>query len=219
MIVLIVVFTLAGWLGTAAHAASPSGAAPTPPAPPGRVDLLAQRLAKDPIQVTDHAVRELGPDTAARLRALTGRLGVPVYFVVEPRRMPGDVRAEELIPLLHDRLAKDGLYVVTDPTGSGGAQQFGGSLPADRAWTTAYLEMPYEAKFLDYVQRFVEILTAPNVAQRIKERRPRPEDTTPSRGEVRDRKEMTALGIGSAVSGVPLLAGLVVMRLRKKARR
>jgi hypothetical protein len=79
--------------------------------------------------------------------------------------------------------------------------------------------MPYEAKFLDYVQRFVEILTAPNVAQRIKERRPRPEDTTPSRSEVRDRKEMTALGIGSAVSGVPLLAGLVVMRLRKKARR
>jgi hypothetical protein len=216
LIVLIVVFMVVGGFGTAAQASSPGGAAP---APPTRAELLAQRLAKDPIQVTDHALRELSPGTAARIRALVARLGVPVYFVVEPDGLPPGTDPGELIPLLHDRLRKDGLYVVTDASGSGSALQYGGSLPADRAWTTASLELPSDATLIEYVQRFVEVLTAPDVAKRIQQRRRSPEDRTPSRGDVRDRKEMTALGIGTALSGVPLLAGLVVMRLRKKAGR
>jgi len=210
--VMIVALALFGLSGTA-HAS------PAAPSPPGRADLLAERLAKDPIQVTDHALRDLRPGTAARIRALVARLGVPVYVVVGPPRLPEGTRSRDLIPLLRDRLGKDGVYLVTDPDAGGTAQQFGGSLPVDRAWTVAALELPYEADIADHVQRWVEILTAPNVARRIDQRRPRPEDTTPSRGEVRDRKEMTAFGVGTALGCVPLLTFLIVARLRKAARR
>jgi hypothetical protein len=205
--------------GTAAALPGTAAAAPEPPgrtAPPGRADVLAERLARDPVQITDHALREVRPGDAARFKAVLSRLGVPVYLVVEPDSLPRiEDSARNLIPLLHDRLGKDGIYIVTDPSGYGAARQFGGSLPADRAWTVASLELPYRAGVLEHVERFVEILTSPNPAQRISERRPKPEEP-PTQGEIRDRKEMAAMGAGTALGGVPLLAFLLVRWVRRE---
>lgn len=218
MIVALVALALvAGWSGTAAHASAVPHRVPSEP-PSGRADLLAERLETEPVQVTDHMLRVTPPDTANRIKALVARLGVPVYVVVAPRIIAGgtaDGGPAEMIPLLYDRLRKDGIYLVTDTRGSGAARQYGGSLPAEDAWRTASLELPFDADVVRHVQRFVEILTAPDVAKRIRERRPRPEDTTPSRGEVRDRKEMAAFGAGIALGGIPLLAVLIVTRLRR----
>ncbi|HEX2313771.1 MAG TPA: hypothetical protein VHJ17_08565 [Thermomonospora sp.] len=189
------------------------------PGPAGsRADRLAALLARDPVQVTDHAPRELPADTEARIRAAVARLRVPVYVVVAP--LPSsiddpDTRADRLIPLLRDRLGKDGIYVVTGSSGFGTARQYGGSLPVDRAWSTAEYELPYDATVAQVVERFVEILTAPDVEARIEHRREAPEDDSPSRGEIRDRKEMAAMGAGALVGGLPLLFLLFRQRVRR----
>ncbi|MFB4314716.1 hypothetical protein [Actinomadura sp. 21ATH] len=196
----------------AAHAAAPD--------PPGRADLLARRLARDPIQITDHAPREIPADAAARIRAHLARLNVPAYVVVGPGPLPISTIPDRdtLIPLLHDRLRKDGLYIVTDHRGSGEARQYGGSLPAGRAWLTARLELPYDAGVVAHVERFVEILTAPDVAKRIEQRRSRP-PAPPyrDRSAERDRKEMLAMAGGTAAGALAAAAALAVWR--RKARR
>ncbi|MFF5263903.1 hypothetical protein ACFY4C_33675 [Actinomadura viridis] len=212
LIVTVVLFALAALPAVAgtAHAA---------PAP-GRADLLARRLASDPVQVTDHEPRALPGDTAAQIRALVGRLGVPVYVVVGPTMLPRSESAGpgELIPLLHDRLRKNGVYIVTDADGGGSARQYGGSLPVDRAWSTARFELPYDAGVIAHVRRFVEIMTAPDVARRIDERRPAPERPRRDRGAERDRKEMLAMAAGTAAGATALLVPLAVRRRRKVRR-
>jgi hypothetical protein len=192
------------------------------PGPGGSLaDRLAGLLAKDPVQVTDHAPREVPADTEARIRAAVGRLRVPVYVVVAPPPSSiddPDSRADRLIPLLRDRLGKDGIYVVTGSSGFGTARQFGGSLPVDRAWSTAEYELPYDATVAQVVERFVEILTAPDVEARIERRREAPEDDSPSRGDIRDRKEMAAMGAGALIGGLPLLFLLFRNRIRRSRR-
>lgn len=202
-----------------AHAASA-------PDPPGRADLLAERLARDPIQVTDHEPLAVPPGTAARIRALLAPLKAPVYVVVEPGGLPSSLTGpgSEFIPILRDRLGEDGVYIVAEPSGRGDARQYGGSLPAERAWTTAEMELPFDAGVIAHVERFVEIMTAPDVQKRIEDRRPRPEETEdadedgPSPSDVRDRKEMTALAGGSALGALPMLVALVVLTRRKAGR-
>ncbi|RAY12182.1 hypothetical protein DPM19_26020 [Actinomadura craniellae] len=207
------------WLVTVLGVVSALAAGPVNSAhaePPTRADVLAARLAKDPVQVTDHAPRELPADTAARIRAAVGRLGVPCYVVVG---LPGlDERPGELIPLLRDRLGRDGVYLVTDPAGGGTARQYGGSLPVTDAWLAAGRELPYDAGAARHVERFVEILRDPNAGRRIAERwrTPRPERRDLS--EERDRREMAALGGGAVLGGLPVLVLLVVRRRIRRAR-
>ncbi|MFI0349350.1 hypothetical protein [Actinomadura sp. 9N407] len=190
------------------------------PAPPSRADLLAERLAADPIHVTDHAPREVPADAArARIRALVARLGVPAYVVVGPASLPvSQIDNRDLIPLLHDRLNKDGVYIVTNASGNGSARQYGGSLPAEQAWLTARIELPYKADVVAHVERFVEIMTAPDIAARITRRREAVEPPRRDLGGERDRKEQRAMVIGTAIGTLPVILLLAVLRLRKARR-
>jgi hypothetical protein len=212
---------LPGLLGAAAHASS----TPSPPRPdaraPSRADRLARLLAADPVHVTDHALRRTPPGTAERIKAQTARLGVPVHVVVEPRLRNGTVPPSQLIPMLRRRLRRDGIYIVTSPGGYGAARQYGGSLPAGPAWDTTYLELPEDADAADRVQRFVEILTAPDPARRIAQRRPRPDSAAERRDKEIERKELMAFGTGMAITGGGVFLLLLGGRLsweRKQAK-
>ncbi|MEO5877344.1 MAG: hypothetical protein ABIS86_14570 [Streptosporangiaceae bacterium] len=167
--------------------------------------------------MTDHVLRVLPPDSAERIRAVLAPLGVRFYVVVESPSLSFEERQrpEELISLLHDRLERDGVYLVTDPSGSGTARQFGGSLPVSDAWLTARVELPYAAGAVEHVERFVEILRSPDVSARIKERRRAPESEYRSRSDARDRAEMTAFVAGTALTGLPLI-GVLAWRGRRR---
>ncbi|MEO3786786.1 hypothetical protein ABGB12_25955 [Actinocorallia sp. B10E7] len=189
---------------------------------PSRADLLAQRLEKDPVQVTDHEPRAIPEGAAERIEKTLEALGEPFFVVVETSEVStraGREQPGELISLLHDRMRKDGIYLVTNSRGNGTARQYGGARPVERAWSTAQSELPYDAGVTRHVERFVEILRAPDVNARIEARREAPESEYRSRSEERDRTEMTALGIGAALSGLPLIALLVFNVLRKGKRK
>ncbi|WP_433338101.1 hypothetical protein [Spirillospora sp. CA-294931] len=191
---------------------SPAGAKPRPVS---RADHLAAQLRRDPVYVTDHAPRALTPDTAARIRAALGRLGVPYYVAVTPEILGGGQDSGDLVPLLRDRLRRDGLYVVVTPASTGGAaRQFGGgrALPVEDAWAAMEAETAYDAGATARIERFVEIA----LSGRARERRDNPRKAAKSRvraaldrDDASERRarwiEAGALGAGSALSGVPLL--------------
>ncbi|GAA0953106.1 hypothetical protein GCM10009550_34670 [Actinocorallia libanotica] len=184
-------------------------------------DLLAERLAEKPVLVTDHELREIPEGTAERLEQALSGLGVPYFVVVRSSGIHFDERKtpDELAVLLHERLQKDGIYLVTDARGSGTARQYGGSWPVERAWGVAGRELSYDAGVAQQVERFVEILRAPDVEARLKEVREAPESAYAKRSRERDRAEMRALVLGSVLGAAVVLVPLCVSLVRKRVRR
>lgn len=213
-----------------AGVSTPAGAAPSERADVlTRADHLAAALRRDPVYVTDHAARSVAPGTAARIRASVARLGVPVYVAVTPTTGLGDQSpGDSLVVLLRDRMRKDGIYVVVDPSGGHGeARQFGGSrrLPVDDAWSAAKYESAYDARADDVVARFVDIALSGRAKERRDHPRPRPKSATRKALDADDaadrraeRVEKAAFGGGAALTGLPLLALLVVLRVRRERR-
>ncbi|MFI0368731.1 hypothetical protein ACH35V_12675 [Actinomadura sp. 1N219] len=196
-----------------------------------RADHLAAALRRDPVYVTDHAPRSLPPDAAARIKASVARLGVPAYVAVTPtlglgEQNPGD--SLSLVALLRDRLGKDGVYVVVDPSGGHGeARQFGGSrrLPVDDAWWAAKFELAHDVSAPDMIGRFVEIALSGRARERRDHPGPRPESATrkalnaDDRADRRaDRIEKAAFGGGAALGGLPILGLLIARRVRRAKR-
>ncbi|MCW2916754.1 MAG: hypothetical protein JWN52_4822 [Actinomycetia bacterium] len=188
---------------------------------PSRADFLAAQLRKDPVYVTDNAPERLPPGTAARIKASVSRLGVPVYLVValmNLSRTDAD-QADTLVPLLHDRLGKDGIYIVAGPDGFGAAQQYGGSLPVAHAWDTTDRELPSRPGVVKYIDHFVELLRSGHAEDRYRNPQRAPETTeraTPDPYDEKDRKETQAVELGSVLSALPLLGLLIFRRLRKR---
>ncbi|MDX6738724.1 hypothetical protein [Actinocorallia sp. A-T 12471] len=198
---------IAGFVLLLGLSGGPATAAP--PDPPSRADLVAEALAEDPVQITDHEARVLDPAAArAAVKAALDPLGVPYYVVVTPRHifLKEFTRPEQFIPILHDRLQKDGLYVVTDTTGNGFARVYGASLPAQDAWRATRKEMAYDAGVVEHFTRFGEILADPDPSARIAAATDAPGYV--SRSDSRDRIEMTAMGLGTLVGAV--LVGIPV---------
>ena len=196
--------------------------------PPSRADHLAAQLRRDPVYVTDHAPRALPPDTAARIKAAVARLGVPAYVAVTPLVGVGNPNPNEpLVPLLHDRLRRDGLYLVVSPRGLGGGEvrQFGGgrSIPVEDAWRAAEAELPSDATAPERVERFVDIALSGRARERAENPPPKPKSKLRKELDAADaaerraaRLEWAAFGGGAALSGVPLLAWLTRNRHRRR---
>ncbi|WP_460301702.1 hypothetical protein [Actinocorallia aurea] len=202
---------------------SGAGPAAAAPEPPGRTELVAEALAEEPVQVTDAEARLFDPEALrADIKTALDPLGMPYYVVVEPQNMFFDeyTRPEDLIPILHDRLGEDGLYVVTDTSGGGTAQAFGSALPADDAWRAARRELTYGTPLIEQLVRFTEMLSAPDPVARVSAATRAPEPVYAS--DERDRVEMTALGVGAVVGalllGIPLLLNLVLKPRRARRR-
>ncbi|TYK45397.1 hypothetical protein [Actinomadura decatromicini] len=204
-------------------------AAAAPAEAPSRADHLAAALRRDPVYVTDHSPRSLPPDAAARIRASAARLGGPVYVAVTPTTGVGPWNpGDSLAALLHDRMRRDGVYIVVAPRGGDGeARQFGAGrrLPLKDAWLAAEFESASDASAPDVIARFVDIALSGRAEERRRHPRPAPRSKTrvaldayDAADRRADRAEKAAFGGGAALSGLPILALLVGFRVRRARR-
>lgn len=195
--------------------------------PRTRADHLAAELRRDPVYVTDHTPRVLPPDTAERIKASVARLGVPTYVAVTPTSGLGETNpAQSLVPLLRDRLRRDGVYLVIPPgIGSGEARQFGGGrrLPVEDAWRATQRELPSDATAPEQVERFVEVALSGRARERAERLGPRPKselrkalDADNAADRRAENAESRVFRGSAALSAVLVLAGLILYRVRKE---
>lgn len=200
--------------GTAAQAAPSATSTDTQAA------YLAAQLRTDPVYVTDQLPREIPQSTARDFAKVAQRTGVPTYVLVLPAQATTGVG---LLDAVHDRLGKDGLYVLIDESTVTEAEAYGVRAPAKDAATAAFYELPYDAGPLRSFERFADAIAqgAEKAAARAESAREKynagdePADLYigPS-----DRENQSTL-TGVAITGVPLLMLLLVPYVRRWWRR
>ncbi|GAB2876746.1 hypothetical protein GCM10027074_51020 [Streptomyces deserti] len=197
-------------------AATPAQAAE----PSTQAAYLADRLRENPVHVTDQLPREIPKSTAPAFAKLAQRTGVPTYVLVLPGLSALD--GKELLGAVHDRLDRDGLYVLLDESTVTDAAAYGVRAPADDAATVARYELPYDAGPLRSFERFVEVvaLGEGKAAERAEAAREKYRDDEPAEMYIgpSDRENQSFL-TGILFTGVPLLVLLVMSRARRYVRR
>lgn len=206
-----------------AAAVPPASAAPRDDAgdaPADRAVYLAERLRENPVYISDQVPRVAPLSSAPDFRKQAARTGVPTYVVLLPGQTVLSDR-QGLLAQLHDRLGRDGLYILLED-GSAGlrAETYGVDVPAEQAARATLYELTYDAGPLQQLTRFVDVLKA---GDREAARRARaaaeddsgsePERLHPSRT---DREDQSFLA-GILLTAVPLLvasAGLLLRRSR-----
>jgi hypothetical protein len=178
---------------------------------------LADRLRTNPVYVTDQLPREVPQSTAPAFAEVAERTGVPTYVIVLPALSATD---PGLLDAVHERLGRDGLYVLIDESQVADAVAHGVDVPADDAGTVALYEVPYDAGPLRRFERFVEVIAQGDekaAAARAEAARARYDDggepaalyIGPS-----DRSDQSSL-TGVLLTGVPLLILLLVPYVRR----
>ncbi|MDN3024809.1 hypothetical protein [Streptomyces sp. S.PB5] len=180
---------------------------------------LADRLRENPVYVSDQLPREIPKSTTPDFAKLAERTGVPTYVLVLPgQAAPG----HQLLGTVHDRLGKDGLYVLLDETQVADATAYGVDVPADAAATATTYELPYDAGPLLHFERFVDVLTQgeAKAAARAEAAREKYADGSPPDMYITqsDRDSQSFL-TGLAMTGTPLLILLLVPYVRRWWRR
>ncbi|MFD4477487.1 hypothetical protein ACFWPU_15430 [Streptomyces sp. NPDC058471] len=188
---------------------------------PTQAASLAALLRSDPVYVTDQLPREIPRSTAPEFAKLAKRTGVPTYVLVLPDQ---GTDAERLLAAVHDRLGRDGLYVLVDDMGVAGATAFGVRAPADDASTVALYELPYDAGPLLSFERFTDVIAlgGKKAAERADTAREEHERTGGDEPEMHidpvDRDNQSFV-TGIALTGVPLLIICVSPYVRRWWRR
>ncbi|MFD3842105.1 hypothetical protein ACFWWC_38520 [Streptomyces sp. NPDC058642] len=201
-------------LGTAAQAAPSATSTDTQAA------YLAAQLRTDPVYVTDQLPREIPQSTAPDFAKLAQRTGVPTYVLVLPAQA---TTGSGLLDAVHDRLGKDGLYVLIDESTVTEAEAYGVQAPAEDAATVALYELPYDAGPLRSFERFADAIAqgAEKAAARAESAREKygagdePADLYIGPSDREDQSTLT----GVAITGVPLLMLLLVPYVRRWWRR
>ncbi|CAL9537144.1 hypothetical protein [Streptomyces sp. enrichment culture] len=190
------------------------------PAAPTQAAYLADRLREQPVYVTDQLPRAVPRSTAAEFARLAKGTGVPTYVLVLPAESVRD--GKELLGAVHDRLGRDGLYVLVDDHGVTDATAFGVRAPADDAWSAQLYELPYDAGPLLSFERFAEVVaqgpekaSARAEAARAKYEHDEPEAMYIGPSDRRNQSFLT----GILLSGVPLLILLLAAYGRRLRRR
>ncbi|MEU5892818.1 hypothetical protein ABZ835_39160 [Streptomyces sp. NPDC047461] len=181
---------------------------------------LAAQLRTDPVYVTDQLPREIPQSTARDFAKVAQRTGVPTYVLVLPAQATTDV---DLLDAVHDRLGKDGLYVLIDESTVSEAEAYGVQAPAEDAATVAFYELPYDAGPLRSFGRFADTVAqgAEKAAARAESAREKynaggePADLYIGPSDREDQSTLT----GMAITGVPLLMLLLVPYVRRWWRR
>ncbi|WP_229871752.1 hypothetical protein [Streptomyces longisporoflavus] len=214
--------------------AGPAGAAPFPTDPsstalapaddndaPTQAAALAALLRDNPVHVTDQLPRDIPRSAAPEFANLAKRTGVPTYVLVLPDQGSGD----RLLAAVHDRLGRDGLYVLVDEMGVADAAAFGVRAPADDASTVALYELPYDAGPLLSFERFTDVIAlgGKKAAERANAAR---EKNEASGGEGVEElhidpvdRDNQSFVTGIALTGVPLLILLLSPYVRRWIRR
>ncbi|MGP4044753.1 hypothetical protein [Streptomyces sp. 2A115] len=214
--VLALVLLLLSALLTATSTAIPARAADTTQAA-----HLADRLRTNPVYVTDQLPREIPQSTTSDFARLAKGTGVPTYVLVLADRHTG----EALLGAVHDRLGRDGVYVLVDNVGVTDAVAYGVRAPADDAATVTSYELPYDAGPLKSFERFAEVVAlggekaaARAEAAREKHGSGTGEDPEPLYIGPTDRDNQSFL-TGILLVGVPLLILLLTTFVRRWRRR
>ncbi|NLU66894.1 hypothetical protein [Streptomyces sp. HNM0574] len=185
---------------------------------------LAERLRENPVYVTDQAPRVTPRSSAPAFAEQAKRTGVPTYVMV----LPSGVTAgqTDLLPAVHDRLGKDGLYLLLNDRGyQTEAAAFGVDVPYEEAGRAALYESPHDATSLEYLTRFVDILRlGPAGAEARAESAERKygvdSGNEPERAYVTawEREEQSRL-TGLLLGGVPVLVVGLGWCVRRRGRR
>jgi hypothetical protein len=139
--------------------------------PVTKADYIAAQLAHDPVFITDAAPRDITPKDAQRIRAAIKRMPVPTYAAVvaetdeqhDPQGTP-----DRLIALLHDKLGRNGVYLVVPSSGIGvTAEQFGENLPLQPAEREVTFSQPYNAGPARSIERFVDNIRSGQAQERF----------------------------------------------------
>ncbi|GAA3087608.1 hypothetical protein GCM10010449_08930 [Streptomyces rectiviolaceus] len=200
-----------------AHAAAKSGTATAPT----QAAALADLLRADPVYVTDQLPRDVPRSTAPQFKKLAQRTKVPTYVLVLPEQGVG---SDRLLAAVHDRLGRDGLYVLVDDMGVAEATAFGVRAPADDASTVALYELPYDAGPLLSFERFTDVIAqgGEKAAERAEAAREKHGETGGEAAKMHidpvDRDNQSFV-TGIALSGVPLLIVGISPYVRRWRRR
>ncbi|MCT7352092.1 hypothetical protein N4P33_07880 [Streptomyces sp. 15-116A] len=201
-------------------AAPQAQAEPQPrPRAQSQAAYLADRLRTHPVHVTDQLPREVPLSLADDFARVAKRTGVPTYVLVLPGQ---SAREDGLLAEVHDRLGRDGLYVLIDESEVTEARAHGVRVPAEAAATVVRYELPFDAGPLRAFERFVEVATmAPEDAEKLAAAASEAygEDGGPADLYIgpADRRNQSFL-TGIAVTGVPLSILLLVPYIRRRRR-
>lgn len=184
--------------------------------PPTQATHLADHLRENPVYVTDQLPRAVPRSTAPAFARLAERTGVPTYVLVLPSRSGTEGR--ELLGAVHDRLGRDGLYVLLDESTVSVAAAYGVRAPAEDATTVVLYEVPYDAGPVRSFERFVEVVAqgGTKAAERAEAARERYQDDEPAEMYIgpADRRNQSFL-TGILLCGVPVLIVLTVPCVRR----
>ncbi|WP_409236972.1 hypothetical protein [Streptomyces sp. PA5.6] len=216
-------------------AATPASAAAPQPSPQDSTQAaaLAAHLRKNPVYVTDQLPRAVprstAPDYAEVAEGIRKRTGVRTYVLVVPEPGAG-TESKALLGAVHDRLGRDGLYVLVDEYSVSQAVAFGVRAPAKDAWTAQLYELPSDAGPLLSFERFADVvvLSPEKAARRAEAARDKygSHGANGARGEEpdelhigpTDRRNQSFL-TGIALTGLPLLVLLISPYVRRWWRR
>jgi hypothetical protein len=199
---------------TRAATATPARAAD--PAPVTQAAYLADRLRENPVHVTDQLPREVPRSMAPDFTRLAKKTGVPTYVLVLP--MLSSTDGEQLLGAVHDRLGRDGLYVLIEGTDVAEARAYGVRAPTDAAVTVTRYELAYDAGPLLSFERFVDVIAQgeEKAASRAEAARERYRDDEPAEMYIgpSDRQNQSFL-TGILLTGVPLSILLLAAYARR----
>ncbi len=149
---------------------APPAAAADRPQQPDRARVIAEGLARDPLYVDPARAKLLDPALQRRLRDRIGASKVPIYAVVAPNHPrssdPYEGDPEILLAFVHDRLRRDGVYVIADEDGDDlVAQEYG----VERDAETAALLGEYGDPLRVSLPRFVDVVASGTAEERYEE--------------------------------------------------
>ncbi|MFF7310303.1 hypothetical protein [Streptomyces sp. NPDC008137] len=216
---LLALCAVAACFATATPARAAEAGTPAP-IPVTQAAYLADRLRENPVHVTDQLPREVPRSTAPGFARIAKKTGVPTYVLVLPMQTSTDGR--QLLGAVHDRLGRDGLYVLFEGDGLAEATAYGVRVPADAAITVTRYELPYDAGPLRSFERFAEVIAlgGDKAGARAEAAREKYQDAEPADMYIgpSDRNNQSFL-TGILLTGVPLMIVLTAWYARRHRRR
>ncbi|MFF3321219.1 hypothetical protein [Streptomyces sp. NPDC002889] len=192
-----------------------AGAAPAAAAEqPDRARMIADRLAQDPVYVDPDSAGQLDASVRQRMRKQIRDSTVPVFVVVArsnyDSRDPYEGDPEILLSFVHDRLRRDGVYVIASEDGDRPVSQEYG---VDRDAATAELLGDYDTPLDVSLPRFVDAVVSDTAEEQYEEENGWNDDEDDREGTM---PGWAALAVAATVIAVMLGLFAYVVRLRRR---